>query len=154
MRTTEAIEGFLKQNRLAVVGVSRSERDFTRSIFREFVRRGYDAVPVNPAAAEIEGKRCYARVQDISPPVDGVMVMTPPKVSESVVLDCAAAGIKRVWLYRAVGQGAVSKAAVAYCKANAIEVIPGYCPHMFWKDSAFIHRLHGLIARITGAWPQ
>jgi len=154
MRTIEVIENFLSQKRLALVGVSGQEKDFTRSLFREFVRRGYDAVPVNPKATEIDGRRCYAKVQDIAPPVDGVLIMTPPKVSESVVMECAASGIQRIWLYRAVGQGSVSKAAVSYCKAHNINVVPGYCPHMFWKDTPFIHRFHGFVLQFTGRWPQ
>lgn len=154
MTTRENIDDFLKQKRLALVGVSHTATDFTRTLFHEFVRRGYDTVPVNPNAAEIEGQRCFARVQDIRPPVDGVLVMTPSKVAERVVMDCASAGVKRVWLYRAVGQGAVSKASIQYCKANGIRVIPGYCPFMFWPDTAFFHRLHSGLLKIFGRMPD
>ena len=42
------IDDFLSRKRLALVGVSRNPQDFTRSMFREFRRRGYDVVPVNP----------------------------------------------------------------------------------------------------------
>ena len=154
MQTLDAISDFLSQKRLAVVGVSRAEKDFTRAMFRELLKRGYDAVPVNPAATEIEGRRCYARLQDIAPAVAGALIMTPPKQSESVVMDCAAAGVGRIWLYRAVGEGAVSKAAVGFCKANGISVVPGYCPYMFWKDSAFIHRVHGFLLQFSGGWPR
>ena len=154
MRTLEAVSDFLRQKRLAVVGVSRAEKDFTRDMFRELLKRGYDAVPVNPAAAEVEGRRCYARVQDIAPAVAGALVMTPPQQSESVVMDCVEAGIGRIWLYRAVGQGSVSQAAVGFCKANGISLVPGYCPHMFWKDSAFFHRVHGFLLQISGRWPR
>ena len=154
MTNRERIDDFLGQKRLAIVGVSRQPQDFTRLIFREFVRRGYDAVPVNPAIGEVEGRRCFPRVQDIAPPVDGVMLLTPPKKTESVVLDCAAAGVTRVWMYRAVGKGAVSQAAVRFCKANGIHVVPGYCPHMFWPDAAFFHRFHATLAKITGVYPR
>ena len=154
MTTRERIDEFLGLKRLAIVGVSRQPQDFTRLIFREFVRRGYDVVPVNPSAGEIEGRRCFPRVQDIAPPVDGVMLLTPPKKSESVVLDCAAAGVKRVWMYRAAGKGAVSQAAVRFCKANQIHVVDGHCPHMFWRDTAFIHRFHATLLKITGAYPR
>ena len=132
-----------------MVGVSRKDNDFTRSLFREFVKRGYDAVPVNPEAEELDGRRCFHRVQEIAPPVDGALLLTPPKVTESVVMECAAAGIPRVWMYRAGGDGAVSKAAVAYCKSKGIAVVPGYCPFMFWKDANFFHRLHGFFVKLT-----
>ena len=154
MTQLETIHDFLNQKRLALVGVSSKEKDFTRALFREFLKRGYDAVPVNPNASEMEGRRCFSRVQDIAPPVDGALIMTPPKVTESVVLDCDAAGIRRIWLYRAGGEGAVSKTAVGYCKAHRISVVPGYCPFMFWKDAAFFHRMHGFFLKIVGAWPR
>ena len=154
MTTRENIDDFLKQKRLALVGVSHNAGDFTRAVFHEFVRRGYDTVPVNPNAAEIEGQRCFARVQDITPPVDGVLVMTPSKAAEFVVMDCASAGVKRVWLYRAGGKGAVSKASIQYCKANGIHVIPGYCPFMFWPDAAFVHRFHRGLLKIFGGMPD
>jgi len=76
-------------------------------------------VPVNPEAREMEGLPCFARLQEIEPPVGGALLMTPPALTDRVVRDCAEAGIKRVWMYRATGQGAVSADAVKFCEANA-----------------------------------
>jgi predicted CoA-binding protein len=149
MTARDHIEDFLRQPRLALVGVSRNSSDFTRTLFREFLRRGYDAVPVNPEADEIDGRRCFHRVQEITPPVDGALLFTSPKVTESVVMDCAAAGVRRIWMYRAVGRGAVSKAAVSFCKSRGIAVVPGFCPYMFWKDASFFHRLHGFFVKLA-----
>jgi uncharacterized protein len=154
MAVKELILDFLGQKRFAIAGVSQSPKDFSRLLFREFRGRGYDPVPVNPAAKEIEGQKCYARVQDIQPPVDGVLLMTPPAVSEAVVQDCAEAGIKRVWLYRASGRGAVSDQAVRFCEASGISVVPGECPMMFLPGGALIHRLHGLVRKIAGSYPK
>ncbi len=154
MTTREAIDDFLKQKRVAVVGVSHDEKDFTRALFREFGQRGYDVVPVNPNAGEIEGRRCFPRVQEITPPPDGALVLTPSKIAERVVMDCAAAGVKRVWLFRATGKGAASPAAIRYCRANGIQVVPGYCPFMFWRDTQFVHRLHRGLLTVFGAYPQ
>ena len=94
---------FLAQRRLAVVGVSRNPQDFSRCLFRELQRRGYDLVPVNSGGGVIEGRPCAARVQDIQPPVDGALVMTPPRATDQVVRDCAEAHIPRVWLHRGIG---------------------------------------------------
>lgn len=40
-------------------------------LLRELLRRGYDAVPVNPALAEADGRRSYGRVSEIDPRVHG-----------------------------------------------------------------------------------
>ena len=158
MRRTGAsladIGEFLGRRRLAMVGVSRNPKDFTRSLFREFVTRGYEVVPVHPGIEELEGQRCFARIQEIAPPVEAVLLLTPPAVTNEIAHDCVEAGVAEVWMYRGTGAGAVSREAIAYCEANGIRVIPGECPFMFFPQTGFPHRVHGLVRRITGRYPQ
>jgi len=153
MTGRERIEDFLGQKRFAIVGVSRRPKAFSRAVLREFRERGYDAVPVNPEAREMDGKPCFARLQEIQPPVGGALLMTPPALTDKVVRDCAEAGVKRVWMYRATGQGAVSADAVKFCEANGIAVIAGECPMMFLQGGAWFHRLHGWVKKIAGSYP-
>lgn len=149
----DVIEDFLAQKRIAIVGISRDPKDFSSALFREMHRRGYEVLPVNPKATELMGRHCYARVQDIEPPVDVALLMTTPEAAEAVVRDCAQAGIHRVWMYRAGGRGAVSPEAVKFCVEHGIAVVPGECPFMFWKDSGF-HRLHGFVRKMMGRYPR
>lgn len=149
-----SIDDFLSHRRLAIVGVSRDPRDFSRKVYEEFKDRGYDVFPVNPNSSDLNGDRCYASVAEIQPVVEAAMVMTPARLSESVVKDCAAAGVRRVWLYRAVGHGAVSPEAVKTCHENGIAVIPGECPFMFFSGAGWIHTLHGLCRKLTGTYPS
>lgn len=149
----ETIEDFLVQKRIAMVGISREPRSFSVMLFKEFCRRGYDVVPVNPKTPNVLGRPCFVRVQDIQPPVDAVLLMTSPGVTEQVVADCAEAGIRRVWMYRAGGTGAVSHRAVEFCHAHGIEVVPGECPFMFFPNAGF-HRVHGFLRKLTGRYPR
>ena len=150
----KAITAFLNQKRIAMVGVSHQPTDFSRSLFRELLARGYDVVPVNPAAQDIEGRRCFARMQDISPPVEGVLLMTSPAVTDSVVRDSADAGVRQVWMYRGAGRGAVSDAAVEFCESHGMSVIPGECPFMFLPGGSWVHRFHGFVHKIAGVYPE
>ncbi len=154
MASMECIRQFLTQKRLAIVGVSQKPGDFSRQLFRQFCESGYDVVPVHPQAREIEGQTCYARVQDIQPPVTAALLMTSPAVTDIVVRDCAEAHIPHVWMYRATGRGAVSAPAIEFCQSNGISVVPGECPFMFLPEGGWIHRFHGLIKRITGSYPN
>ena len=88
MTRMENIQDFLAQRRFAFVGVSREPKDFSRMLFREFQTRDYEPVPVHPEAAEIDGARCFARVGDIQPPVDSVLLMTAPTVTNLLVREC------------------------------------------------------------------
>jgi uncharacterized protein len=150
----ELIHEFLSQKRIAMVGVSREPKHFSVVLFDELCRRGYEMVPVNPKAPSIEGRRCFARVQDIQPPVKAALLMTPAEATDSVVADCFAAGVTHVWMHRAGGKGSVSAKAVEFCKAKGMKVIPGECPFMFLPGAAGIHRFHGFIRKITGRYPS
>jgi predicted CoA-binding protein len=153
MTTTMDIDHFLALRRIAMVGVSRDPNDFSRKLFREMCDRGYDMVPVNLLADEIDGKECFQSLRVIQPPVEGVLVMTPFDESLRVVQDCLEAGVHRVWLYRAAGQGAVSAEAVALCKQNHIEVVEGHCPFMFFPATGVLHRAHGFFLKLVHRYP-
>jgi uncharacterized protein len=142
VRETSLIESFLARRRLAMVGVSRDPRDFSRAVFAELKRRGYDVVPVNPLGGTVDGIACVWRVQDIDPPAEAAILMTPPDVTERVVGDCAEAGIRQVWMHRGMGTGAASPAAIEYCHANGIAVVTDACPFMYLPQTGFVHRAH------------
>ena len=123
-------------------------------LFREFQTRNYEPVPVHPEAEEIEGARCFAQLRDIQPPVDSVLLMTSPTVTNLLVGECVEAGIKRVWFYRGASQGALTASALEVCEANGIRTIPGECPFMFFDSTSWFHRFHGLVKKIVGAYPR
>lgn len=153
MTTTQDVENFLNLRRIAMVGVSRDPDDFSRKLFREMCERGYDMVPVNLLAEEMDGKECYQCLQVIQPPVEGVLVMTPAHETIRVVRDCVDAGIHHVWIYRAGGEGAVSREAVAFCKEHNLELVEGHCPFMFFPATGFAHRAHGFLLKLVRRYP-
>jgi predicted CoA-binding protein len=157
MTTLQDIGSFLALRRLAVIGVSRRADDFTRVLFRELRQRGYDLVPVNPAlaemAAEVDGIPCAAEIGDVSPPVEGALLLTSPSVTDKVLEDCVQSGIHHVWLFRASGAGAVSPSAISFCETHGITVVGGECPFMFLPETGWIHRLHGVCRKVTGSYP-
>lgn len=151
----DTIEVFLAQQRIAMVGISHDPENFSMKLFEELCRRGYDVVPVNPNTLEVQGRRCYANVQDIETPVEAALLMTSPEVTEKVVEDCAEAGIKLVWMYRAGTKGgAVSQKAVDFCREHGMEVVPGQCPFMFLPNTAGFHRAHGFWRKLMGRYPK
>ena len=142
MDEINACAAFLAHRRLAVVGVSRDPRDFSRTVVAELTWRGYEVVPVNPTGFK-EGEAAFVRrVQDIVPPVEAALLMTPPAVTNQAVKDCAEAGIRHVWMHQGVGRGAASPAAIAFCEDHGISVVSGACPLMYLPETGFVHRAH------------
>jgi uncharacterized protein len=153
MTTIRDVQDFISLRRIAMVGVSRDSKDFSRHLFKEMCDRGFDMVPVNLLAEEIDGRECFQCLQVVKPAVAGVLVMTPSYEAIRVVEDCLDAGIKNVWLYRAGGQGAVSTDAVVFCEQHGIRVIEGHCPFMFLPSTGFVHRAHGFFLKIARQYP-
>jgi len=148
MTLREEITDFLGRKRIAVVGVSTEAPSFSRGLFNEFAKRGYDVVPVNPKADEIEGRRAYKSVHEIEPKPEAVLIMTPAARTDEVVHECAESGVDSVWMYRAPGgPGAVSESAVAFCREHGMHVIPGECPYMFFPNAGF-HAIHGFFHKL------
>ena len=154
MPTKTSIDRFLNERRLAVVGVSRDPRDFSREVCRAFTERGYEVHPVNAAGGEIDGHPFARRVGDVQPPVEAALLMTPPAATDDVVRDCVEAGVRRVWMHRGAGRGAVSEQAVAFGRDRGIDVIDGACPFMFLPDTGFGHRIHRFFMGLTGRLPR
>jgi len=142
MNAVQAAERFLQLRRIAVVGVSRDERDFSRRVFQAFVDAGYDAVPVNPGAKEIAGRPAFARVSEVSPPVEGVFLLVPPAVADEVTGDALAAGVRQLWFQRGGGPGAASPAALARCSAAGVTPVTDLCAFMMLPGAGWFHRLH------------
>lgn len=150
----EAIEDFLAQKRLAVAGVSRSRNEAANIVYRKLRDAGYQVFPVNPNTPEVEGDTCYPDLKSIPGGVSGVVLATPPAVTDHLARQCADLGILRIWMHRSFGPGSVSDAAVTFCRERDMAVIPGGCPVMFCKPVDVGHKCMRWILGLTGGLPK
>lgn len=135
-----SVERFLQGRRFVVAGVSRSPQQPANAIFRKLKSSGYEAVPVNPHAAELEGARCYPDLTSVPEPVDGVIVATAPGVAAGIVRQAHARGIRQLWFHRSFGTGSVSPQALELCSELGLEPIVGGCPLMYCEPVDAAHR--------------
>jgi len=149
MTKKEAIDGFLNQQTLAIVGASRSGKKFGNAAARELRKKGYRVIPVHPEAESIDGECCYQNLQELPDQVGGVLVVTPPGETEKVVRDAADTGIKRVWMQ----QGAQSDDAIRYCEEQGMQVVHGECILMYAEPTG-VHKFHHFVWRLLGKLPH
>lgn len=147
MASRDSIDAFLAAPRIAVVGVSRDPKSFSRSVYDHLRAGDREVVPVNPAVESIDGRPCHASVTDVDGDLDGVLVMVPADAAVEVVDQCVARGVERVWLHRGAGPGAVSDEAVDRCRAAGVDVVDGACPMMFAEPVGVVHRVHRFFTR-------
>lgn len=76
-------------------------------------------IPVHPKEKQIEGVDCIATIADLPAEVESLSVITPPAITEKIVEQAAAKGIKNIWMQ----PGAESPAAVQYCEEQGLNVI-------------------------------
>ena len=150
-----AAEDFLSSQRIAVTGVSRTPSSHGSNVVYQRLReRGYQVFAVNPNADEVEGDTCYHRLADIPGGVDAVVIGTKPERGLGTIEECAALGIKKVWMHRAFGDGSVSDEATRFGREHGITVIDGGCPLMFGRASDPGHKVMRFMCTLTGAVPR
>jgi hypothetical protein len=150
MPSKAAVDDFLSQRTLALAGASRSGRKFGNTVCRELRAKGYRILAVHPQAREIEGETAYSALRELPGPVDGVILTTPPRATETLAQEALDLGIRRIWMQ----QGASSPAAIALCREKGVEPIHGECILMFAEPLGWIHRLHRGLWRICGRLPR
>jgi predicted CoA-binding protein len=152
-RMPSSVAEFLSGKRFAVAGVSRQRQQAANAIFRKLRASGFEVVPVNPNATQVEGVRCYPDLVSISGDLDGVVIATHPRNALEVVRQCTQCEVRRVWFHRAFGQGSVSNEAVHECSARGIQCIVGGCPLMYCEPVDFGHRCMRWLLRFGGKVP-
>ncbi|VBB06234.1 Hypothetical protein LUCI_1450 [Lucifera butyrica] len=107
----DEIQKMLALKTWAVVGATNNQEKFGYKIFKFMKEAGFTVYPVNPGVSEVLGETCYPALQDLPVKPDAVDFVVPASVGEKVMRDCAALGIKNVWLQPGADAPGVVKAA-------------------------------------------
>jgi predicted CoA-binding protein len=141
-----AITEFLERKRLAVVGVSRRERQFANAAYRELKERGYALRPVHLEMATFDGDACAPSLAALSGDVDAAWIAVAPARVPALLREAAAAGIRNVWLQ----QRAESPEALALARSLDLRLVSGRCILMYAEPVRSVHRWHRAIVRFFG----
>jgi predicted CoA-binding protein len=150
--TKAQIDEFLGCRRIAMVGLSRAAKSYSRVVARG-LRREHELTGVNRNTNEIDGVACVSEIAMLPKGVDGVFIALPPGLGDAAVRECLSAGIRRIWVRGLEHKGSVSGELAAQCEQSGVALIDGRCPLMF-LNSGFPHNLHGRIAKWFGMWPK
>jgi predicted CoA-binding protein len=115
----EKIAAFLAAPAFGVAGASKNRDKYGNKILRCYQLNGRKAIPINPVETEIEGVACVKAVSDLPAEVASLSIITPPQVTDKVVEQAIARGIKHIWMQ----PGAQSATAIAAAEAAGLDVI-------------------------------
>jgi uncharacterized protein len=119
MATDSDIALFLASPAYGVAGASTNRDKYGNKVLRCYQQHGREVYGINPRATEIEGAPCVANVADLPDQVQSISVITPPVITEQVVAQASARGIRNIWMQ----PGAESAQAVAACREHGVNVI-------------------------------
>ena len=117
----ERIKAFMAGGPYAVVGASANRDKYGNKVLRAYRQHGQEVYPINPRADEVEGLKAYASLASVPVRLRAISIITPPKITEQVVKEAAAAGVKFVWMQ----PGAESPEAIQTAEDLGLEVIAG-----------------------------
>lgn len=117
----EAVDAMLAARTFAVAGASTNPEKYGHLCYVDLKRFGKTVYPINPRAARIEGDTCYPSVAALPEVPEVVVAVIPPALTEKLVDELSAAGIKNLWMQ----PGAESAAAVAKAEAAGITCVYG-----------------------------
>lgn len=119
--TQNEIKEFLSGERFAVVGASKDRSKYGNKVLRAYQQAGKTVYPVHPKETEIEGLTAYPDLASLPESVDGISIITPPPVTESIVQQAIDAGIEHVWMQ----PGAESDDAIHAATDAGVRLIAG-----------------------------
>ena len=112
-----------KDMNIAVIGVSDRPEKFGYRIFNDLMAAGYKVTGVNPRGIEVEGRKLFKNLKDISPKPEFVVTVVPSSVTEKVVDDCRDLGIREIWMQ----PGSESALAIKKAKDYGIKTTANAC---------------------------
>jgi len=93
-----ALEMLRTMRTIAVVGLSSRKFKPSYGVSAYMQKHGYRIIPVNPLETEVLGEKAYARLEDLTEPVEIVNVFRLPQYVPGVVESAIRIGAKGVWL--------------------------------------------------------
>jgi predicted CoA-binding protein len=112
---------------IAVVGASKNEIRPSYFVFKYLLERGYSMIPVNPghAGEDLLGRRIYARLADITEPIDMIDIFRASQYVLGVVQEALALKPRPhvIWMQL----GVRNDEAAALAEANGLKVVMNRC---------------------------
>ncbi len=113
------IKKFLDAPAFGVVGASSNREKYGNKVLRCYQQKKMKVWAVNPRESSVEGAPTVASVADLPSDVQSISIITPPPVTEQVVQQAIAKGIRNVWMQ----PGAESPKAIEACEKAGVNVI-------------------------------
>lgn len=149
MTTSQSINSFLENQKIAVAGVSRKKQKFGNAIYKELAERGFQVFPVNPNLDEYNGGKCYHSLGELPEDVKALVISTKNDITIELISEAKEQGIRNIWLQ----QGCIAKDSLKQLDEPELNIIARECILMFAGQVKGIHGFHRWLKKTFGNLP-
>lgn len=121
MNLDQKLDAFFTASAYAVVGASNNPAKYGLRCYQSYLENGLKAYPVNRREDRVLGNQAYKKLAELPETCQSISIITPPPVTEMVVEEAIACGVKNIWMQ----PGAESAAAVKMAEDAGLNVISG-----------------------------
>ncbi len=114
----------------AVIGASTDPDKYGNKVLKDLLRRGLEAIPINPKKGMIEGKAAYASVLDFPGKIDMAVMVVPPDIGMKILPEILSKKIPWVWFQ----PGSESEGLVLYCQEHGLRYTVNACIMVDYDD--------------------
>ena len=121
----EDIKNILKSYRnIASVGFSKDPNKWAGFVPRFLISKGYNVIPVNPTASEIDGRKSYPSLTDVPDKVEVVQIFRPSEEVPAIVDQAIARkDVKVIWMQLGISNREAAEKALK----NGLTVVQDRC---------------------------
>jgi predicted CoA-binding protein len=128
---------FYDAGRFAVLGMSKTKKNFAWSVYNGLVKAGLDVFPVHPEGGSSRGIEFFKTCAEIPGAPDAAVLCFDLTKSTDTLRALKESGIRKLWLQ----QGSFDKSHLKEAEELGLECYTG-CAMMYMPETAFIHRFH------------
>ena len=138
-----------KTKTIAMVGASANWNRPSYFAMKYLLDRGYEVIPVNPAAAgqEILGQKVYSSLAELPKKVDMIDIFRNSEAAGPITDDAIKHGAKVVWMQL----GVVNDAAAKRAEQAGLEVVMNRCPKIEHSRLAGTIEWHGIASGVISS---
>jgi len=120
----DAISDILERYKsLTIVGLSSKWSRPSHGVATYMQSKGYRIIPVNPQETSVLGEKAYASLEEVSEPLEVVVIFRRPEFVAAVVEAAIRKGAKVIWMQ----EGIVHEEAAQRAREAGVQVIQDRC---------------------------